>query len=205
MGGMGPAPKPAGERRRRNATMATTKLPAGGRTGDPPPWPLLDDITMTVQLGTAQRMVDELELQLLEPTLTGRPKASAQRKLDGAQAQANILAAQMESARQVEAELWAELWATPQAAAWERLGWTREVAQYVRWKAKAEQGDMDASKEARQLADRLGLNPLAMLRLRWEVAPDEVAEQRQERTARRPASARQRLKVVDPGNAAGGA
>lgn len=199
MGGMGPAPKPAGERRRRNATMATTKLPAGGRTGDPPPWPLLDDITMTVQLGTAQRMVDELELQLLEPTLTGRPKAAAQRKLDGAQAQANILAAQMESARRVEAELWAELWATPQAAAWERLGWTREVAQYVRWKAKAEQGDMDASKEARQLADRLGLNPLAMLRLRWEVAPDEVAEQRQERTARRPASARQRLKVVDPG------
>ncbi|MFG3050335.1 hypothetical protein ACGFZP_05175 [Kitasatospora sp. NPDC048239] len=205
MAGMGPAPKPASERRRRNATHATTKLPAGGRTGDPPRWPLLDDIVMTTQRDTAQRQVDELELQLLEPTLKGRPKGTAQRKLDAAQSALNIVSAQLTAAQAVEAELWSELWATPQAAAWERLGWTREVAQYVRWKAKAEQGDMDAAKEARQLADRLGLNPLAMLRLRWEVAADEVAEQRQDRTARqRPASARQRLKIVDP-NAAGGA
>ncbi|NUS17101.1 MAG: hypothetical protein HOY69_37860 [Streptomyces sp.] len=112
------------------------------------------------------------------------------------------MTAQLDAQGQVEGELWADLWRLPQAVVWERLGWTREVAQYVRWKARAEQGDLDAAKEARQLADRLGLNPLALLRLRWEVAEDEVAEQRTAR--RRPVSARQRLKVVDPDAVAGG-
>lgn len=200
MGGIGPAPKPAADRRRRNATFATTKLPAGGRQGSAPRWPLLADIVTTERRDSARRLADELELQLLEPELTGRARSAAQKKHDAANTEANILDRQLEAQGQVEAELWGELWATPQAAAWERLGWTREVAQYVRWKVKAESGDLDASKEARQLADRLGLNPLAMLRLRWEVAPDEVAEQRQDRTERqRPISARQRLKVVDPG------
>jgi hypothetical protein len=197
---MGPAPKPTSERRRRNVTAATTRLPAGGRTGDAPRWPLLADIVMVEQRDSARRLADELELQLLEPDLTGRARSSAQKKHDAANSSANILDRQLEAQAEVEAELWTELWATPQAAAWERLGWTREVAQYVRWKVKAEGGDLDASKEARQLADRLGLNPLAMLRLRWEVAEDEVGEQRQQRTAaRRPASAQRRLKVVDPG------
>lgn len=200
MGGMGPAPKPASERRRRNATTATTKLPAGGRQGELPRWPLLADIITTERRDSARRMADELELQLLEPELTGRARAAVQRKHDAANTAANIADRLLEAQEAVEAELWSELWATPQAAAWERLGWTREVAQYVRWKVKAESGDLDASKEARMLADRLGLNPMAMLRLRWEVAEDEVGEQRQQRTAaRRPASAQRRLKVIDPG------
>lgn len=203
MGGIGPAPKPAAERRRRNATTATTKLPAGGRTGDPPRWPLLADVVMVEQRDAARRLADELELQLLEPDLTGRARAAAQKKHDAATSTANILDRQLEAQVEVEAELWAELWSTPQAAAWERLGWTREVAQYVRWKVKAEAGDLDSSKEARQLADRLGLNPLAMLRLRWEVAEDEMAGQRQERADRRPAGARHRLKVVDTDGLAG--
>jgi hypothetical protein len=203
MAGMGPPPKSADQRRRRNASVAMTRLPAGGRQGDAPRWPLLADIVTTERLSAARRLADELELQLLDPELSGRARSAVQRKHDGAVTEANILTAQLDAQEQVEAELWTDLWVTPQAAAWERLGWTREVAQYVRWKVKAEQGDLDAAKEARQLADRLGLNPLAMLRLRWEVAPDEVAEQRQERTARRPVSARQRLKVVDPGAVAG--
>jgi hypothetical protein len=197
---MGPAPKPAGERRRRNATIATTKLPAEGRKGPAPVWPLLDDITLTERRNTAQRQLDEVELQLMEPDLTSRQRAAAKRKLDAAQTAVNLLSAQLEAQRRVEAELWTELWATPQAVAWERLGWTREVAQYVRWKAKAEQGDLDASKEARQLADRLGLSPLAMLRLRWEVAEDEVSERRERKA---PAAARRRLKVIDPDVAGG--
>lgn len=206
MAGMGPPPKPAGERRRRNATVAMTRLPAGGREGDAPRWPLMDDVVTTAKRDMAQRQADELELALLEPELQGRAKSAAQRKLDAAQSQVVILDRQLEAQKQLEGELWRDLWATPQAAAWERLGWTREVAQYVRWKVQAELGDLDASKEARQLGDRLGLTPLAMLRLRWEIAPDEVAEQRQERRSRSaPKSARQRLKVVDPGAAAGGA
>jgi hypothetical protein len=198
MAGMGPAPKPAAERRRRNATVAMMKLPAGGWQGVEPEWPLLADITMTERLSTAQRVADDLELQLAEPDLSARERASLKRKLDTAQTEANILNAQLEAGARVEAELWTALWTTPQAAAWERLGWTREVAQYVRWKARAEQGNLDASKEARQLADRLGLNPLAMLRLRWEVAEDEVGVQRAERTTAAMQSTRRRLKVVDP-------
>lgn len=198
MAGMGPPPKPAGERRRRNAAVAMTRLPAGGRTGDAPRWPLIDDVVTTAQRDMAQRHADELELQLLEPDLQGRQRAAAQRKLDAAQSMATVLSKQIEAQVALEAELWRDLWATPQAVAWERLGWTREVAQYVRWKVKAELGDLDSSKEARQLADRLGLTPLAMLRLRWEVDADEVAEQRQERTSQAAKrTARQRLRVVD--------
>ncbi|WP_074848216.1 hypothetical protein [Gordonia westfalica] len=49
---------------------------------------------------------------------------------------------------------------------WEESHTHREVAQYVRWKVRAEQGDLKAAAEARQLSDRLGLNPLALMRLR---------------------------------------
>jgi hypothetical protein len=181
-----------------------TRLPAGGRQGDPPKWPLIADVVATTHRDMARRQADEYELQLLEPDLQGRQRAAVQRKLDGAQSAATVLDKQIEATAALEAELWRDLWATPQAVAWERLGWTREVAQYVRWKVKAELGDLDASKEARQLGDRLGLTPLALLRLRWEIAPDEVAEQRQERTTQaRKKTARQRLRVVDSDAVAG--
>lgn len=152
-----------------------------------------------------QRLADELELALHEPNLKGRARTNAQKKADAAREQATILGKQLEAQAADEAELWAELWATPQAAVWERQAWFREVAQYVRWKVRAESGDLDSGKEARQLGDRLGLTPLAMLRLRWEVSADEVGEQRQDRTARSQRSARQRLKVVDDTTATGGA
>ncbi|MEV6696237.1 hypothetical protein AB0M68_03615 [Streptomyces sp. NPDC051453] len=104
-----------------------------------------------------------------------------------------------------EADLWDELWATPQAVAWERLRWLRTVARYVRFEVRAETGDLKAGAEARLLEDRLGLSPQAMLRLRWEVSADEVAEQREERTTRTAKkTARQRLRVVDPGSSASG-
>src|SRR5690242_19553073 len=135
----GPLPKPAGERRRRNATVAMTQLPAEGRKGPTPDWPLPSLPT---------------DDEGLFATLEGR-----------------------------EAELWDELWATPQAVAWERLRWLRTVARYVRFEVRAETGDLKAGAEARLLEDRLGLTPQAMLRLRWEVSADEVAEQRDERTA----------------------
>ena len=187
MGGMGPAPKP--NARRRNATVAMVELPAAGREGAPPAWPLLPDIALQTQRDTAQRTADELELSLAEPTLTGRQRSTAQRKADAAREAAAILTAQLAAQERVEAELWAQLWALPQAVEWERAGWVREVAQYVRWKARAEQGDLDASKEARQLGDRLGLTPLALLRLRWKVSAD-AEEERGPRSRRRPAAGR---------------
>ncbi len=113
----GVPPKPAAERRRRNAPLANTrKLPSTGREGDTPPWPL------------------------------SRPTTNEQK-------------------------VWAEAWSTPQAVAWEELGWHRAVARYVRLAVQAEKpkASVSIAGEVRQLEDRLGLTPMAMLRLRWEV------------------------------------
>ncbi|MDT0477389.1 hypothetical protein RM863_35235 [Streptomyces sp. DSM 41014] len=202
MGGMGPAPKPGGARRR-NATVAMTPLPAGGRKGRPPKWPLQDDVVLTARRDIALRKADDLELALLEPNLKGRAKANAEKKADSAREAALILTKQLEAQQAVEAQLWRELWATPQAVMWQKLSWTREVAQYVRWKSRAESGDLDAAKEARQIADRLGLTPLAMLRLRWTIADSNDAaaapasRRRPASGSRRPDDPRAALHIVE--------
>lgn len=196
MAGMGPAPKPEGARRRRNATVAMTPLPPDGRKGRPPKWPLLDDVVLTARRDLALRKADDLELALLEPNLKGRAKVAAEKKADAAREAALILAKQLEAQQAIEAELWRDLWKTPQAVMWQQLSWTREVAQYVRWKSRAEAGDLDAAKEARQLADRLGLTPLAMLRLRWKIADAEEGTATPG-TRRRPAATR-RPRPDDP-------
>jgi hypothetical protein len=111
---------------RRNARSGPVKLPAEGRSGEIPPWPL-----------------------------SGRGSAA-------------------------ERGAWERLWRTPQAVAWEKLGWTRTVARYCRLMIEAEKRDapMKALAEARQLEDRLGLTPKAMRLLLWEIVDDEMAEQR---------------------------
>lgn len=70
-----------------------------------------------------------------------------------------------------EADLWLELWRTPQAEAWSELGWTRVVARYARLLIEQENGATNAAllAEIRQMEDRLGLSPMAMRRLQWEV------------------------------------
>lgn len=89
--------------------------------------------------------------------------------------------------------IWRELWKTPMAAAWERLGYERTVARLALLLGKAEtlmsEGRFHPQifAEVRQLEDRLGLNPLALLRLRWEVSSDELAERRPAPTLSRPA------------------
>jgi hypothetical protein len=190
MAGMGPPP--SGHARRRNATTATTTLPAEGRRGEPAPaFPLGSDLTLRAKLAVVLDRVAELEFALAE----GKP---VQDKLDLARERAFVLRHTLDHQDEAEAELWAELWDTPQAVEWERQRWTREVAMYVRWSVLAGSGDLDAAKEARQLGDRLGLTPMALLRLRWTIAHDEVAEQRDQHTA--PAAAepsRPRLKAVD--------
>jgi hypothetical protein len=97
-----------------------------------------------------------------------------------------------------ERDLWAAIWRTPQAEAWHRNGWVRDVALYVRFFTIGETGRLDEAKEARMWSDRLGLNPAAMLKNRWRVASDEVAEKRTEKTAAK-TKARRRLKVADSG------
>jgi hypothetical protein len=99
-------------------------------------------------------------------------------------------------ATQAEQLTWAALWRTPQAAAWEHLCLARTVARYVRALVKAERPAAKAFllSEVRQLEDRLGLTPMSMLRLRWEVASDETAEWREGHTGE---SRWAGLKVVD--------
>lgn len=119
MAGTGPAPNP--HARRRNARPAFRRLPAAGRQGELPPWPL-----------------------------PGRRTPA-------------------------EIALWAELWRSPQAVAWEELGWIRTVARYARITVAAERPKAIAALmgEARQLEDRLGLNPKAMRSLGWEISAVE--------------------------------
>lgn len=72
--------------------------------------------------------------------------------------------------------LWLDLWRTPQAAAWADLGWTRVVARYAALVDTSEQGMVNGVllSEIRQLEDRLGLSPMAMRRLQWDVEPREL-------------------------------
>jgi hypothetical protein len=116
---------------RRNSRVGPLQLPAEGRKGAPPAWPL-----------------------------DGKPSAQIQR-------------------------IWRQLWATPQAVAWQRLGWTRVVARYARVALAAEVLDKDALAEARHLEDRLGLTPKAMRMLLWEIVADEVKEHRESSDVRR--------------------
>lgn len=169
MGGMGPAPKEEGRRARRNATIATTKLPANGRTGKAPTWPLIPDIVTKARRGVWADKVDRFEGELEERLAEGLPPGTLERRLDAAREQLAIYELRLQEQRKLETALWRALWKTPQAVQWEQLGWYRDVAQYVRFKVLGELGDMDAAREARQWSDRLGLNPLAMLRLRWSV------------------------------------
>ena len=145
MAGMGPAPKPAGQRVRRNVVPGTVFLPAEGYQGPIPDWPLMEGA----------------ELELMR---------------------------------------WERLWRTPQAAQWARMHIGETVARYVRTAIAAEDFDRQTSVaianikgEARQLEDRLGLNPLALLRLRWEIIEDEVAEKRDTAVVKR------HIRAVDSG------
>jgi hypothetical protein len=115
------------------------RLPAEGRQGEPPPWPL-----------------------------AGRGTAAERR-------------------------VWVDLWHTPQAAVWERLGWTRTVARYCRLMVMAEKRDASPALQAQvtALEDRLGLTPKAMRLLLWEIVSDDVAEARAGGQ-----SARERMKAV---------
>lgn len=132
MAGSGPAPSPTSRRQTGNQAHTWTDLPAEGRQGDAPGWPLIE--------------VDRGE----------HTDAVALREL----------------------EVWRAIWRTPQAVAWDRLGWTHDVALYVRTLVAAELGDLKSTTEARQWSDRLGLNPTAMLKNRWRVRVDEVEERR---------------------------
>lgn len=162
----GPPPDSKALRRDRPADKDSwISLPAEGRKGNPPAWPLskwrdqekAKDPEYRNEAGA--RMVDDRELSI-----------------------------------------WRQIWKTPQAAQWDRLGWKHDVALYVRMLVSAETGDMRAASEARQWSDRLGLTQMAMLRNRWRIVEDEVGAKRSAAAGapKRPSS-RDRLRVVSNG------
>ena len=121
-----PGPPPSRNPRRRNLRPDWLQLPAGGREGDPPDWPM------------------------------GRRPSRA-----------------------VWAR-WCDLWATPQAFAWDQQGWGTRVV-VARYCRKAQLAERDTAtgtvmSEVRQLEDRLGLSPMAMRRLQWEIAERPAAQ-----------------------------
>lgn len=84
----------------------------------------------------------------------------------------------------MEVQRWRQLWALPQAVAWERLALTLTVARYCRVVLAAERDEVPAvMAQATALEDRLGLNPKAMRVLMWDVAPDEMTGRRDSKDA----------------------
>ena len=191
----GPAPKHPDHRARRNATVAMTKLPAEGRKGRAPAWPL----GANIQLDTAIEMI-KLEIKDIDNEIewetTGRRRASLRRTRDRRVKRQRELEAQRKAATRLEKEIWAGLWKTPQATQWEKRGWFREVALFARHQALGESGSLDDAKEARAREDRLGLNDMSMLRLRWEIEATAPAASGPAPRSKRNASKYRNLKVV---------
>lgn len=163
-------------------TAAAIQLPSGGYKGPIPKWPLADDIAEKARLKVREDERDDLANQL-ESAAEGREANQLRFRYDRMVEQIAILQATIEGTRDREHEIWNEVWRTPQAEAWSRLLWTREVAIYCRLSVKGELGSLDAGKEARMLADRLGLTPKAMQDLRWVIVSDEMADKRGNDTA----------------------
>lgn len=175
----GPAPKhPSRRARRNNVKSEFSALPAEGRKGAAPPWPLAPDVSMTAALEHAQDKVASLSAEL-EAATDGRTKGRLRRQLEQTEMMVATLQLQLEQATDAEKALWDELWGTPQAVMWdESTAFARMVAQFVRWNIRAEQGDLKAATEARLRGAELGLSPLALLRLRREVEETQAAEER---------------------------
>lgn len=142
----GPPPDPNSLRQSRPANRdGWSTLPAEGRQGPPPVWPLV-------------------------------------------------------SVQPREEDLWADMWARPQAVMWERLGQEIEVAMFCRKLAEAElpKASVELQKVVRQYLDSLGLSVQGMLRNRWRIGAASVEDAPAAEAAPAPQrrSARDRMKVV---------
>lgn len=178
----GPAPKHPSRRARRNSP-GFTSLPADGRDGELPEWPLGPDAAMAAEVQMIEDRLSSLQAEL-ENEEDGRKKGRLRRSIDQLSLSCAVLKLRIEQAGDSEQALWAELWSTPQAVMWdESSAFARMVAMFVRWHIRAEQGDIKAAVEARLRGQELGLSPLSLLRLRREVEETKAAEDRGRRRA----------------------
>lgn len=195
----GPQPKhPSTRTRRNNPTAGFTVLPADGRKGSVPAWPLPSDAKSTALKELADDKVASLTGELADAE-DGRTKGRLRRQLATAEQTAAILALQIEQARDQELELWALLWSTPQATMWDASpAFARVLAQFVRWNVKAEQGDKDAAVESRLRGADFGLTPRTLLGLKQEIERADEAEDRGKARRERAKPAPKRRGKGDP-------
>lgn len=87
----------------------------------------------------------------------------------------------LEDQTAAEKSMWRSLWSTPQAVMWERQQVARTVARFCRLAVEAERPAASTRllAEVRQMEHDLGLTPISLMRLRWAIATDEVAEKRE--------------------------
>ena len=98
-----------------------------------------------------------------------------------------------------ELAVWADLWTTPQAAAWSVQSWRwLNVADLVRLQVRGEAHDapVNIATVVRQLRADLGLTPAGLKENGWAIAEDEVKARRDEGKPEPRKSSRDRLKVV---------
>lgn len=178
----GPASKHPSRRARRNSPQSgLTSLPSAGRAGSAPAWPLPGDAKTVALLELAEDRIASLTAEI-EDAEDGRTKGRLRRNLATAEQSAAILRLQAEQQADLETELWAMLWVTPQATLWDvSPAFERTLAQFVRWNVKGEQGDLDAAKEARIRGKEFGLTPLTLLGLKAEVERVDEAEDKAKR------------------------
>lgn len=199
----GPPPKhPTTRSRARDAKRAggDFRVLAVATSVTVPPWPLSSDLGTSALLEVNNDRMASLQVEI-ESADDRRVAGRLKRELERLELANAKLRLEIEQVADHERELWAELWAMPQAVIWAESHAHREVAQYVRWKIRAESGNLDAGKEARMLSDRLGLNPLALLRLRAEIEQvDKAQEEGQRRRANTEGSpkSKSRKKPDDP-------
>lgn len=193
----GPPPDPNALRRDRPTDKDGWKsLPAAGRSGRLPKWPLLPDLHRRADLHAATILLERLQEELRESPAKA---ASLERRIDTALRKQTVLEFQLADQTKLERALWRDVWKTPQSIVWDAQGWTRDVAQYVRHKVLGELGSLEDAKEARQWSDRLGLNPAAMQRNRWRITAPVEATPTTSSPAPARSSSRDRLRVVADG------
>lgn len=93
-----------------------------------------------------------------------------------------------------ELQVWAELWRTPQAVAWDVEPWRHRIVEmYTRWSVRSE-GDVPAAflGQVHRMGDQLGLTPAGLRENGWSIVRDEVAPKREAKAADEPKAAPQR-------------
>lgn len=199
--------EPAGvaQRNRRNAGKTTgkemTTLPSEGFSGEIPEWPLEPDVYLAAQVAKAKAKMIFAQRQVERHQDDDWRRAEWEEKvleLSPNYEQAKII---WETAQETELRLWRLLWRTPQAVIWDKAGWIFEVAGYARLQAKSLIGDSKSATEARQWSNLLGINPLAMMKLRLEIENlDKAQDERSDRDSRRPVAYQAPAIMNDPRN-----